>query len=78
MTARLPKRRGKTQEAVLRDLLRSRRGQLVETPELVSALYPDPDREPDSADNVVRVVINRLRHAHGCTIETVRGYRLPL
>ena len=56
--------------------LRTKRGQIVERDDLIGALWPNPDREPEGADGALRAHIHNLRRK-GVTIESATGYRLP-
>jgi DNA-binding response OmpR family regulator len=51
-------------------------GRTVPRDDILAALYPDPDKEPEDAGGVLRVQIHRLRkklRGSGVEIRTVHG-----
>lgn len=65
-------RLGQAQLEVLSTLL-MRRGCPVAVGELIEAIYPDPDLEPESAEEVVRNAIRILRVKFGGLIRSSHG-----
>lgn len=55
---------------------RSNRGKTLSKSHLIEALYPDPDREPETAEQILWDCLTRLRKS-GAAIEHVSGWRLP-
>ncbi|KTF70682.1 MULTISPECIES: winged helix-turn-helix domain-containing protein [unclassified Sphingomonas] len=53
------------QEADILSLLLASRGQTVTLPSILHALWPNPDREPESAEAVIYRVIYMLRRLLG-------------
>jgi DNA-binding response OmpR family regulator len=52
-----------TQIYLLAERLMRRRGAIVETSELISVIYPEPDDEPSTADVLLRMRLKQLRGA---------------
>lgn len=48
-----------------------RRGQRVRLHELIEAVYPDPDFEPDTAKNCILVLLSRVRRKLPGLIQTL-------
>lgn len=59
-------------EAELCLLFMLRRGRPMTKPEIIEWLWPDPDDEPDWANNVINVFVRRLRKA-GVPIDREAG-----
>ena len=63
-------------EAEIVATLLIRRGRRMTIPEIIEAVYPDPDREPDTAYNCVAVLLSRVRRKMPGLVETIgcQGY----
>lgn len=61
-------------EAEILSVFLMRRGRLTTTTDLIEAIYPDPDLEPDTAANCIAVVLGRVRRKLPGLIETI-GYQ---
>lgn len=68
-----------TQREILATLL-MRRGQLVRRDELIEAVYPDPDKEPETSYLVVDRMMWLLRRKLPGAIERIwgRGFLIPI
>jgi len=61
-------------EAKILMVLLIRRGEVVSTTEMIEAIYPNPDLEPDWAESIIFSKFSHLRDKLPGLIETVWGW----